>query len=182
MFLFASNFVKHPNLVGWMLPSSPFVVDKVLQRVDWEQARVIVEYGPGVGTFTKHLLERMHPDATLIALEINPDFIKHLRETIHDSRLKLLNESAAEVDQVLARLGHAHADYIISGIPFKTIPHDLREVIVRKTHSVLSPTGKFLVYQLSSTVLPYLEKVFGTVSPHLERLSLMPARIFQCMR
>ena len=36
-----------------------------------------VEYGPGVGTFTTKILERMRPDATLIAFEINPDFIKY---------------------------------------------------------------------------------------------------------
>ena len=50
MFLFARNFVKHPNMVGWMLPSSPFLVNEVLKQIDWDKARVIVEYGPGVGT------------------------------------------------------------------------------------------------------------------------------------
>src|SRR5438094_3104189 len=49
--LFARNFLKHPNLVGWMLPSSPFVVAQVLRQIDWQRARVIVEYGPGIGTF-----------------------------------------------------------------------------------------------------------------------------------
>ena len=30
--LFAKNFVKHPNAVGWMLPSSPWVVNDVLKQ------------------------------------------------------------------------------------------------------------------------------------------------------
>src|SRR5437016_5314008 len=60
MMLFARNFLKYPSLVGWMLPSSSFVVDQVLRQVDWERARVIVEYGPGIGTFTKEILRRMH--------------------------------------------------------------------------------------------------------------------------
>src|SRR4029077_20271813 len=93
LFLFAKNFVKHPNMVGWMLPSSPFVVDEVLKQVDWEQARVIVEYGPGVGTFTAPVLKRMRPDATLIALEINPDFIRFLNDCFNDPRFKLVQES-----------------------------------------------------------------------------------------
>src|SRR5690349_20168355 len=84
--LFARNFVKHPNMVGWMLPSSPFVVDSVLKQIDWDSARVIVEYGPGVGTFTTHVLERMHRDATLIALETNPDFVRFLKDSLRDPR------------------------------------------------------------------------------------------------
>src|SRR5437870_11730486 len=131
LFFFARNFLKHPNMVGWMLPSSSFVVDEVLKQVDWAEARVIVEYGPGVGTFTTKLLERMRPDATLIALELNPEFFQFLNGSLRDPRLKLIHESAAEIDTVLARLGYAQADYIISGIPFKTLPHPLRDTIVR---------------------------------------------------
>jgi phospholipid N-methyltransferase len=181
-FLFALNFVKHPNMVGWMLPSSPFVVDDVLKQVDWDNARVIVEFGPGVGTFTTKVLERMRRDATLVALEINPDFIKYLKQSVHDPRLHLVSESAAEVDKVLARLGFGHADYVISGIPFKTLPPLLRDTIVQKTHSVLRPDGQFLVYQLSSAALPHLQQVFGKVSRDFQWLSLIPAQMFYCAR
>src|SRR5882762_10164053 len=107
-FLFARNFVKYPNMVGWMLPSSPFVVDAVLKQVDWDKARVIVEYGPGVGTFTTRVLERMKADATLIAFEINPDFCHFLSDSVRDPRLRLVQESATEVQAVLARLGFDH--------------------------------------------------------------------------
>jgi phospholipid N-methyltransferase len=182
LFLFARNFLKHPNMVGWMLPSSPFVVDKVLRQIDWATARVIVEYGPGVGTFTTEVLSRMRPDATLIALEINSDFLEFLRGSIRDPRLRLIQESAAEVDSVLACLGFDHADYVLSGIPFKTLPHPLRETIVRKTHSILRPKGSFLVYQLSSVVQPYLEEAFGPVSRDSELLNFVPARMFYCTR
>src|SRR5258705_3456758 len=89
LLLFARNFVKHPNDIGWMLPSSPFVVDSVLKHVDWENARVIVEYGPGVGTFTTQLLERMRTDATLIALETNDDFVKYLGGLLREPPMRL---------------------------------------------------------------------------------------------
>src|SRR5438128_679993 len=106
MILFARNFFKYPNLVGWMLPSSPFVVDQVLRQVDWKRARVIVEYGPGIGTFTKEILRRMHSDAVLIAMEINNDFITFLRESLPDPRIQIVHGSAADVDVELGRLGH----------------------------------------------------------------------------
>ena len=80
-----------------MLPSSPFLVDAVLKQIDWDAARVIVEYGPGVGTFTTRVLERMRPDAKLIALETNPEFFQFLSRSLADPRLELVHESATEV-------------------------------------------------------------------------------------
>ena len=180
--LFARNFLRYPNLVGWMLPSSPFVVAEVLRQVDWEKARVIVEYGPGIGTFTKPILRRMHPDAKLIALEINTDFIRYLKDALPDPRLHLVHASAADVDQELARLGHPSADYVISGIPFKTLPPELCSRVAQKTHSVLRPQGAFLVYQLSGAALPYLRQAFGSVRREFEWLSFLPAQLFYCVR
>lgn len=157
-------------------------MDEVLKEVDWERARVIVEYGPGVGAFTTRVLQRMRPDAKLIALEINPDFFRFLNGLLKDPRLHLVQESATEIDAVLQRLGCGPADYIISGIPFKTLPDALRHTIVRKTHDVLSPNGSFLVYQFSDVVLPYLEKVFRKVSRDFELLNIIPAKLFFCAR
>lgn len=182
LWLFARTFLKYPNMVGWMLPSSSWVVDRVLGEVNWRQAQVIVEYGPGLGAFTGKLLERMRPDATLVALEINPIFIGFLKKQFADHRLRLLERSATQVASVLAELGFNCADYVISGIPFKTMPHDLRGEIVGQTYSVLRPQGRFLVYQLSKAVKPYLESVFADVRSESELLSLPPAKMFYCAR
>ena len=169
-------------MIGWMFPSSPFVVEEVLKQVDFENARVIVEFGPGLGTFTHDILQRMRPDATLVAFETNNEFCKYLSETIKDPRLHLLHESAAEIGTALKRLGLPQADYVISGIPFKTLPEELRGDIVRKTHAALRPKGQFLVYQLSSVVRPYLESVFGRVQQDFELLNIPPGRLFYCAR
>lgn len=182
LWLFVANFLKHPSMVGGLLPSSPFLVDEVLKQVDWSKARVIVEYGPGIGSFTKRVIERMSPDAKLIALEINPDFIRFLRDSVQDPRFRLVERSASEVDTVLKELGYDGADCVISGIPFSVLPHALRDSIVRKTHAILRPQGSFLVYQVSSAVLPYLERVFGKVAKNFELLNFFPMRVFSCAR
>jgi len=180
--LFARNFLKHPNMLGWFLPSSRFLVERVLRQVDWVRARIIVEYGPGVGTFTWEILRRMRPDAILIALETNGAFVKCLQDAHSDHRLHIVHGSAEDVESVLAQLGHGCADYVISGIPFKTLPEAVKEPIVRATHSVLHDKGAFLVYNFSRAVEPYLQRVFGTVRQEFEPLNIMPARLFYCMR
>lgn len=180
--LFLRNFIKYPNMVGWVLPSSRFLVNEVLRQVDWPRAKVIVEYGPGVGSFTRKVLQRMQPEARLIAIELNPEFCRYLNRTLCDPRLEVVNDSATEVDGLFQRLGLSQADYVISGIPFKTMPHRVRDMVVRKTHSILKPDGSFLVYQFSGTVRPYLEQVFGSVSRDFKLLNILPARLFYCAR
>jgi phospholipid N-methyltransferase len=180
LLLFGRNFIKHPKMLGSLIPSSRFLVNKVLNEVDWASARVFLEYGPGVGTFTTEILRRMRPDAVLVVLETNADFVRFLRGKVRDDRLHVIHGSAADADAALARLDLGQADYVISGIPYTTMPPDVRDRILRKTHSVLHPNGAFLVYQFTRSVLPYLQQVFGLVRQDFEPLNVMPARLFYC--
>ena len=180
LLLFARNFVKHPRMLGWPLPSSPFLIEEVLRRVNWDQAKVIVEYGPGIGSFTIEILRRMRSDAHLIAVETNQDFVRFLQQVLDDPRLHLIHGSATDVDQMLLRLGFSKADYVISGIPFKTVPEDVRQGIMRATSAVLHPQGACLYYNFSSRVGPYLDRTFGKVQRDFELLNVLPARLYFC--
>jgi phospholipid N-methyltransferase len=180
MLLFARNFVKYPAMLGSAIPSSRFLIEEVLEPVDWARARVIVEYGPGVGNFTEQILRRMSPEGTLVAVETNPEFVRFLRKSFTDRRLQVVHGSAAHVDQILQQRGMAKADYIISGIPFSTMPAELRESILKTTHAALDPTGAFLVYQFSARVLPDLRRIFGRVERSFEPFNILPAQMFFC--
>jgi phospholipid N-methyltransferase len=177
--LFALNFFKHPKMLGSIIPSSRFLIDKVLRQVEWERARVIVEYGPGVGTFTHEVLRRMRADGILMVIETNPEFVEFLRESIPDRRLRVIHGSAADVGRELEREGVKHADYVISGIPFTTLPPQVREDVLRETRRVLEPDGVFLVYQFSPKVLGYL-KPFFRVTREFEPWNILPAQLFYC--
>jgi len=178
--LFARNFLRHPRMLGSIVPSSRFLIKQLLQPINWARARVVVEYGPGVGGITAEALRQMRPDATLIAIEMNPDFVKYLRGSFTDERLRVVEGSAESVDEILRRFGYARANYIISGIPFSTIPAPLRERILRKTRDVLEPGGAFLVYQFSTRVLQDLKRIFGYVGRRFEPLNVLPAHLFIC--
>ena len=180
LLLFARNFLKHPRMLGSVIPSSRFLVNEMLGELDWEKARVIVEYGPGVGTFTHKILKRLHPDGILVAIEMNTDFVSFLQRGVADPRLHLVHGSAADVGSILQRLGRGKADYIISGIPFSTMRPALRDGIVRATRDALTPTGQFLVYQFSTGVLPNLKRTFGRVQQGFAPLNIPPARLYYC--
>jgi phospholipid N-methyltransferase len=178
--LFARNFFRHPRMLGSLVPSSPFLIKRVLQRIDWSSARVIVEYGAGVGTFTGEILRRMRPDAVLVAFETNDEFVHYLRESLRDPRLHIVHGSADQVAAVLEGLKRGPADYVISGIPFSTIPEDRREAILRATREALRPRGALIVYQFTRSILPSLKRVFGRVSRDFEPRNILPAQLFYC--
>jgi phospholipid N-methyltransferase len=180
LFLFARNFFRSPAMLGSVVPSSRFLVRTLLSRIEWDRARILVEYGPGVGTFTREILKKMRPDATLVVIELNPTFVSFLRHEIRDPRLRIIYGSAAGVRAVLEEMGSPSADYIISGIPYSTLPDSARREILHESRQMLSPKGAFLVYQFTGTVLPYLQSSFRSVRQDFELLNILPARIFCC--
>lgn len=179
--LFAREFLKHPILLGSALPSSRFLVQRLLRQVDWPRTRVLVEYGPGVGTFTGEILNRLRLDAQLVAIEMSADFVEYLRREHRDPRLVVVKGSAADVRRILRERQLGHADAIISGIPFSTIPQRERERILVESKRALHPGGRFLVYQFTSTVQRDLERVFGPTERDREPLNILPATIFTAM-
>ena len=178
--IFARNFFKHPRMLGSLIPSSRFLINEVLEAVDWRSIKVFVEYGPGVGSFTTEILRRMPSDARLVVFETNSEFVALLRRKYDDPRLTIVDLSAAEVDRVLAMMDLTQADCIISGIPFSTMPAEVRRSILDKTRAVISPGGQFIVYQFSGEVLSHLRSRFRRVKQDFELLNILPARIFRC--
>ncbi len=180
--LFARNFFKYPSMLGSIVPSSRFLVKDLMSEIDWDRARVLVEFGPGVGTITREVLKRMRPDAVLVAIELNEEFVQYLGATIRDSRLRIVHGSAAHVRRVLAEHGLAPADCIISGLPYSLLPEELRKEIVAESRQALKAEGSLLVFQFSPSVLPYLKSSFSSVKLGFQLLNILPARIFHCTR
>jgi phospholipid N-methyltransferase len=178
--LFAKNFLQHPKMLGSLVPSSRFLVGRLLNKVDWARARTIVEYGPGVGTITARILGSMQPQARLVVFEMNEDFVGYLNRAFPDPRLHVVHGSAENVQDELERFRIDGADYIISGIPFTTMPADVREKIMRESRQALNPGGAVLVYQFTRAVLPCLRTHFSRIHQDFEPRNILPARLFYC--
>ncbi len=175
---FLRGFLKHPVMVGSIIPTSRTVIEKMLGPVDWENTRLFVEYGPGVGTFTRPILEQLACDATLLTIDTNPEFTKFLKESIDDERLVAVTGSAGDVEKILADRGFEHADFVLSGIPFSTLPPGVGDEIGKATARVIRPGGAFLVYQFSPKVRDFIKPWFDRIERGFEWKNVPPATLF----
>jgi phospholipid N-methyltransferase len=164
--------------VASVLPTSSFGVKKLCRRVDPDRARVVVEYGPGTGPFTEHLLEKMPPDSKLVLIETNLEFYKTLKR-IEDQRVHVFNDSAENVRNLLRDCGEERADYVISGIPFTLIKEPAKSRIIEDTRAILGENGRFLLYQHSGHMKKYLARHFRNVDTGRVILNIPPLFIFE---
>jgi phospholipid N-methyltransferase len=169
-------------MLGSIIPSSKSLVNRLSAQIDWSATRVLVEYGPGVGTITTAMLQHLRPDGVLVGIDFNRDFTEYLRRAVSDPRFRVAHASAVDVESVLRSLGLPGADCVLSGIPCSTLSPDLRARILESTRRVLRPGGTFLVYQFTRALHPQLCEVFGEVTEQFEPRNILPARIYCCSR
>ena len=175
---FLRGFLKNPVMVGSIIPSSRLLIEKMLAPVDWEKTKLFVEYGPGVGTFTRPILEKLGPDAKLVTIDTNDDFTRYLSDAIDDPRLVTVTGSAADVEKILIDQGLGSADYVLSGLPFSTLPPGVGDAIAEATSNVIRPGGAFLVYQFSPKVLDFIKPHFKPIKRGFEWVNVPPATLF----
>lgn len=176
--VFFRGFLEHPRMVGSIIPSSRFTIEKMLAPVDWGRCEVFVEYGPGVGTFCQPVLDRLRRDGTLIVIDTNPLYIDYLRKHFRDSRFHAVHGSAADVVEIVKAHGHDGADYVLSGLPFSTLPDGVGPAIAKATHDVIRPGGAFLVYQFSAKARDFMAKHFRRIDRGFELWNVLPCQLF----
>ncbi len=167
--------------VASVIPTSQTAIRKICKGIDFSKRLVIVEYGPGTGVFAKFLLKRMNADSKLILIETNKRFVS-LLSNVKDKRVRVFNESAENVKQVLSACGEKSADHIISGIPFSLIPKSTKKRIIERTREALANEGSFLVYQFYSHIKKQLKETFDYVDSKLAVINIPPLFVYQAFK
>jgi len=175
---FLKTFFKERKQVVALAPSSKFLVKKMCDKIDFNNARYIVELGPGTGVFTEELLKRAHPDCRIFVIELNEKFYEFLKNKFDDERIILLCESADNLDEILARYHVKEVDAVLSSLPLAVIPDQIRKRIVIKSHDVLRDGGVFVQYQYSLNAKKLLELKFGKLNLGFVAVNIPPAFVY----
>jgi phospholipid N-methyltransferase len=142
--LFLSEFLRAPRAVGAVLPSSRGLAAAMVAPIDFATARDIVEFGPGTGSFTAGIAERLTPRHRYVGIEANAQFCRHLAAAF--PALRFVNAGAERAADVLAENGMQSADAIVSGLPWASLPIELQDAIFAQMERCLRPGGVFVTF------------------------------------
>lgn len=175
--LFLRSFLAHPARVGAVLPTSAQAVSDMLDMADLGAASLVVELGSGTGSHTAPILERLGPDARLVAFEIDPGLAASLRRRLDDPRLRVVEGSAEHVER---ELEGERPQVVVSALPFTSLPGDLGAEILASAARVLAPGGTLLVLQYSPLIASGLRQLFRSVQRRVTLLNVPPAFLYAC--
>jgi phospholipid N-methyltransferase len=179
---FIKQFWKEKKMVGAMAPSSRFLAQKMLQHIDFKEARVLIELGPGTGVFTDRILEKMHPDAKLLVFELNDNFCNALKKRITDPRAVIIHDSAEKIEEYLEKYALGKADVVISSLPLANFPAALRQSILDASHRSLKNVGKYVQFQYSLQSKKHIKNTFDEVNIDFTPLNFPPAFVYTCKK
>lgn len=126
-FLFLRKFLRHGTQVASVAPSSHRLALALCQYIDSTRPQTILELGAGTGAVTAVAIERMHPNSTLLALELDPDFAYLLRRRCPEAYV--IETDAVGTCQRLANLGIEQVDVVISGLPVPSLPRQVNQQV-----------------------------------------------------
>ena len=176
---FLRGFLRNPGQVGSVIPSSRFMERKIIALAEVEQARVVVELGPGTGGTTRALLAAMPAESRLLAIDLDPRFTDII-STFDDPRLIVHTGSAADLEAILNQHGLDAPNAVVSGIPFSTMPKPVGRSIIEAIGQNLAPNGIFLAYQFRGEVARLAEPILGRPDRSaFEALNVPPMRLYQ---
>lgn len=174
------EFIKDKNVAS-AVPSFSFAVKHLCKNINFSTKKIIIEYGPGTGVFTKYLLKKLSSESKLIVIESNNNLANYLKE-IDDKRLIVVNDSVLNIKEILKDIKIEKADYVISGIPFSFLDIIQRDNLLKNTKKILDKNGKFFVYQVKKSIENDLKNYFKIISKKFEIRNIPPLYIFECRK
>lgn len=177
--MFFLEYLRHPVRVGAIAPSGKPLARKMMEPVDFENARVIVEYGPGTGAFTREILARKRPETRLICIEQNDTFFQEISALCRGAEnVTVVHGSAEEADILAAAQGCPQADAVISGLPFTSLPKMVSLRIFGATQRLIGEKGAFITFQYTRLMEAFFLRHFALVNRLRVKINLPPAYVY----
>jgi phosphatidylethanolamine/phosphatidyl-N-methylethanolamine N-methyltransferase len=185
---FLKETIKYPKHVGALSPSSLNLAELIVEKAKLNQARNIIELGPGTGVFTEHILKRMNRKANFFAIEVNKTFISLINKKYPS--INVYHGLAVNICKYMEREGMSKADRIISGLPWASFSKEAQEENLSKIVLALKSGGLFLTFayfpinhgQSGRQFKRLLLKHFDSVSETDIVLNLPPAFVYICRK
>jgi phosphatidylethanolamine/phosphatidyl-N-methylethanolamine N-methyltransferase len=188
-FVLIKHFLKNPATTGTVWPSSTALCRELVNGINIEQAKTVVELGPGTGVVTRQIIKHMHNNAHFFTIELNESICKSFSKKLPD--VKIYNDSAANLKQLLEHEGLQQADCVISGLPWASLPLQVQNEILDAIVECLPQGGYFTTFAyLQGTLLPVARKFKKQLDNHFSEVkksrviwkNMPPAFVYHCRK
>jgi phospholipid N-methyltransferase len=153
----------------------------MMNGLDLQHAKVVVELGAGTGAITTELLDRVSHGTRVVIIESNSDSIALLKKRLPASQdIAVVLGDAEKLDQILGRLNIASVDAIVSSLPYASLGPSKTNSILAAATAVLSPHGHFVAFQYTPLLRKKLEKYFDIITSEVELRNFPPAVVYLC--
>lgn len=142
---FLQAFLKNPLKVGAIAPSSPELAQKMLEDIAPSADSVVLELGVGTGAVTRFLRERVPDKRSYLGIELDKRLVSRLRKDYPEMRFMRGNACKAFALHKRSRLGKV--DFIISSLPFVSLPGDVCETILEEIERFMEKGCLFRTFQ-----------------------------------
>jgi phospholipid N-methyltransferase len=176
---FLQHFLKSPQSVGSVVPSSPALVKALLTEIDWQATHTIAELGGGTGSITLAINQLRAPASTFLCFEKNP---KMRRDLIGQLPNVIFEEDAFAIRDSLEAHQLASLDCVVCGLPLVNFPKSKRHALLAEVHDLLKPGGIFVAFQYTRRLRPALVMTFDQLESRYVWKNVPPAYVFTCVK
>lgn len=112
---------------------------EICRYISKAKSKIFIEFGMGHGNITREILKTISPTSKLYAFEVNKRFCEHVRETISDHRLIIINDDAENVKKHVKEGVNA----VISSMPFSFFSKKKGLNIIQDAYDLLENNGYY---------------------------------------
>ena len=174
---FLKKFFNSPSSIGSIVPSSPVLVAAIIGAIDWQKVGVIVELGAGTGVVTRAMNSIRSEQSVFISFEKDEQMHQHLQKRFPEV---VIGSDAFHLADELQKLGHNHADCIISCLPFANFNPAQQAELLSSIYEALRPGGQFIAFQYSLQLQKQIEAMYAEVDIRFVMRNIPPAFLYVC--
>ncbi len=176
--IFFLEYLKHPAKIGAIAPSGKWLAKKMVESIPFDACNCIVEYGPGTGAFTEEIIKGKKRETTFLVIEQNESFYNMLKSKYANvPNLILIHGDAGDVEKYLTDYHVESVDYIVSGLPFTSLPKSVSEHILNATNRIIGERGRFITFQYTLLKRSFFEQYFKIRNITYEFKNMPPAHV-----
>jgi phospholipid N-methyltransferase len=177
---FILEWLANPASVGALCPSSKKLAKTMAESAIFSTEGYCIELGAGTGVVTEALLNQGIPSERLIIIERSARFVEILQKKFPS--LTIIQVDATELGALLdTHLGkNARVDSIVSSLPLRSMPQEIRNAIVAEWHPLLTNKSRIIQfsYFIFGSSVAGNKAVFDKISHQLVIRNFPPAKVY----